>query len=96
MIYMETYNTNDIHIQTDTEPYYDDEDYEAENPIHLIYDDGFVEQEPRWTRRRVILFLIALIIILALVGVLIAPLLQSTMMPLPSYIPPPATPPSQL
>lgn len=90
---METYNTDNMYLPDDTTHIEDDEVYIDPD---LIYDDGYIEQEPRWTRRRVILFLIALVVILAMVGVLIAPFLQSMVMPLPSYIPPPATPPSQL
>ena len=62
---------------------------------YLIYDDGYIEQEPRWTRQRVIWFSIALIVILAMILLLIAPFLQMISPPVPSFIPP-ATPPSQL
>lgn len=87
----------DIYDADLNEEYEDDVYFDPESGDYLIYDDdGFVEQEPRWTRRRVIWFVIAMVIILAMVGLLIMPFLQSIMIPLPSYIPPPATPPSQL
>lgn len=62
----------------------------------LIYDDGYVEQEPRWTKRRAVLFMLALVIIGAMVLVLVAPLLQNLNFSTPAYIPPLATPASQL
>jgi len=68
----------------------------AEGVDFLIYDDGYIEQEPRWTRRRVIMFLIALVIIGAIIIVLLAPVLQNLIFPAPTYIPPLATPASQL
>lgn len=83
---------------------YDDYDYieddTADDPDagvdYLIYDDGYIEQEPRWTRRRMILFVIAVMMIFVVLVVLFAPLLQGVIVPQPAYIPPLATPASQL
>ncbi len=88
--------------ETDYDDYDDIEDDTADNPDedagvdYLIYDDGYIEQEPRWTRRRIILFMIAVMMIFVVLVVLFAPLLQDVIMPQPAYIPPLATPASQL
>jgi hypothetical protein len=84
MVNMETYELDPIYPQIE-----DEDDY-------LIYDDGYIEQIPRWTQQRVVWFLIAMVIIIAMIGMLIMPLLQIAITPVPSYIPPPITPPSQL
>ncbi len=89
---MEAYDIEETYPQVDEEPYYD----EDEHIDYLIFDDGYIEQTPRWTRQRVIWFLLALVIIMAMVGILIMPLLQTIITPTPTYMPPPITPPSQL
>ena len=89
---MENYDINDTTSPTEEDFISEDVD----DIDYLIYDDGYIEQEPRWTRRRVIWLLIAIVIIAAMVGLLALPLLQPLLMPAPSYIPPPVTPPSQL
>lgn len=89
---MEAYDIDETYPQFDEEPY-DDED----EPIdYLIFDDGYIEQTPRWTRQRVVWFLLALVIIMAMIGILVLPLLQTIITPAPTYMPPPVTPPSQL
>ena len=86
MMIMEAYDTY-IHHPEET----DEEQVE-----YLIYDDGYIDDQPHWTRRRMIWLVIALLIITAMILVLILPLMQTYITPIPSYIPPPATPPSQL
>jgi hypothetical protein len=89
---MDAYELDQPYLQIDDETYYDDN----EGAEYLIYDDGYIEQKPRWTQKRVVWFLIALVIIVAMIGLLIMPFLQTVITPIPSYIPPPITPPSQL
>ena len=82
---MEAYDTHIHHAETD-----------EEHVKYLIYDDGYIDEQPSWTRQRIIWFVIALVIIMSMIVVLILPLLQTYITPVPSYIPPPMTPPSQL
>jgi hypothetical protein len=89
---MEAYDLEQPYSQFDDEPDYEDDD----TLDYLIYDDGYIEQVPRWTRQRVVWFVIATVIILAMVGLLAMPLLQTIINPVPTYMPIPATPPSQL
>jgi len=89
---MEAYDIDETYSQFDEEPY-DDEDEAID---YLIFDDGYIEQTPRWTRQRVVWFLLALVIIMAMIGILVLPLLQTIITPAPTYMPPPVTPPSQL
>jgi len=91
---MERYQTNQNEYEQNGET--PDESGDAEGVDFLIYDDGYIEQEPRWTKRRLMMFLVALIIIGAMVVVLFAPVLQNLIFPDPTYIPPLATPASQL
>lgn len=88
---MKAYELEQTYPQLNDDIYDDDE-----SDDYLIYDDGYIEQEPRWTRQRVVWFLIAMVVIVAMIGVLIMPLLQMVITPIPTYIPPPITPPSQL
>jgi len=89
---MEAYDIEQPYQQFDDETYYD----EDESVDYLIFDDGYIEQTPRWTRQRVVWFVLALVIITAMLGLLIMPLLQTVITPVPTYMPPPVTPPSQL
>lgn len=88
IVNMDAYDLESPYPQFEDEADYDDD--------YLIYDDGYIEQTPRWTQQRVVWFLIASVIIVAMIGLLIMPLLQTLITPIPNYIPPPITPPSQL
>lgn len=92
MIIMEAYDLEQTDSQFEDEDAYDDDD----SIDYLIYDDGYIEQVPRWTRQRFIWFVIATVIIIAMIGVLMIPFLQTIITPTPTYMPPPVTPPSQL
>lgn len=89
---------NDLQVIDHEEDIYENDPIEDNEDTvdYLIYDDGYIEQEPRWTKRRVIYFVIALVIIIVMVLAIVAPLLMTIANPAPTYMPPPATPPSQL
>lgn len=91
---MNKHHTNQDNYEYDDEPF--EEADSSDGVDYLIYDDGYIEQEPRWTRRRIVLFVIALLIITAIIVVALAPFLQNLLSPVPGYIPPLATPASQL
>lgn len=92
MVIMEAYDLEQTYPQFEDETEYEDD----ESIDYLIYDDGYIEQGPRWTRQRVIWFLVASVIIVAMIGILMMPFLQTIITPAPTYMPPPVTPPSQL
>lgn len=69
---------------------------EYEDFDYLIYDDGYIEQKPRWTRQRISWLIVAILVITAMVGLLIFPYITTLISPVPTYMPPPITPPSQL
>ena len=67
---------NDLQVIDHEEEIYENDPIEDDEDAvdYLIYDDGYIEQEPRWTKRRVIYFMIALIIITVMVLAIVAPL----------------------
>lgn len=91
MVDMDAYELEQSYLPIDDDIYYDDH----EGAEYLI-DDSYIEHQPHWTPKRVVWFLIALVIIVAMIGMLLMPLLQAAITPMPSYMPPPVTPPSQL
>lgn len=86
----------DDDLDIDIEPdYWDDDDPAA--PLDVPYRPAEIGDEelepPRWTPRRVVYLLIALVILAALVVYLVLPLIDMLLLPPP---PPPPTPPPAL
>lgn len=91
---METDSTNPDRYEYDSDN--TDEFDDSGDVNDFTGNDEYVEYASRWTRGHTLLLIVALMLIGAMAIFVVVPLLQNTNFGAPTYIPPLATPASQL